>query len=301
MASSYTLPITSLQAEKLRKKLKAQGFEFSTKPYAIYSVKTKGLSMTVYEKGPKILLQGKKAKEFIEFTLEPEILGEVVVTHDAVVEPEQFEPHIGVDESGKGDYFGPLVIAGVYTEESSARELIKLGVTDSKLIKDKTIHSLANKIRAMKGVSHSVVLISPKRYNDLYAQFKNLNKLLAWGHAKVVANILEEVPDCPRSLSDQFSSSEFVLAHAFKQQGITLELQQRTKAENDVAVAAASILARDRFVQWMKKASEGADITIPFGGSKKVDQVARAILSKHGDEKLKQLVKLHFVNSKRVF
>jgi len=301
MSNSHTFPITSLQAEALRKKLKAQGYEFAAKPYTLFSAKTKGLAVSVYEKGPKVLLQGKKAKDFIEFTLEPEILGEVVYTNPELRDPAQFEPHIGVDESGKGDYFGPLVVAGAYTEKASAQALVKLGVTDSKLITDSKIPKLAKAIREMDAVSYSVILISPKRYNELYSQFKNLNKLLAWGHAKVVANILEERPDCPRSLSDQFAKSEYVLSSAFKQQGLTLKLEQRTKAESDVAVAAASVLARDRFLSWMSKASEGAGMPIPFGGGAKVDKMGKAILKKHGKETLEQLVKLHFVNSKRIF
>jgi len=301
MPNSYTIPVTTLQGEALRKKLKAQGYEFVTKPYALYSAKTKGLSVTLYEKGPKLLLQGKKAKEFVEFTLEPEILGEVVISNPELRDPAQFEPHIGVDESGKGDYFGPLVIAGAYTEKESARKLVDLGVTDSKLITDKAIPKLADAIRKMDGVSYSEVLISPKKYNELYGKFKNLNRLLAWGHAKAVANILEERPNCPRSLSDQFSKNEQVLAYAFKSQGLSLKMEQRTKAESDVAVAAASVLARERFIKWMAKASEGAGISIPFGGSAKADKVAKIILSKHGKEKVEDLVKLHFVNSTRVF
>ncbi|MBR2144169.1 MAG: ribonuclease HIII, partial [Akkermansia sp.] len=164
-------------------------------------------------------------------------------------------PHFGVDESGKGDYFGPLVVAGVYSDERCAAELVRLGCKDSKSIPDdKKIHAIAEKIKKTAGVVYEVICIGPRRYNELYSEMGNLNRLLAWGHARVIAALHEKVPTCPRALSDQFAN-EWVLKRALGQRHIPVQLEQRTKAESDVAVAAASILARDRFVQWVQQAS----------------------------------------------
>ena len=148
--------------------------------------------------------------------------------------------HIGTDESGKGDYFGPLVAAGVFVPEGQEDVLRELGVRDSKRISDNRVRELAEQIRA--GYPHSVVAIGPERYNALYAKIKNLNKLLAWAHARVIENILEEV-NCARAVADQFGD-ELYIRNALMKKGKDIELIQRTKAEDDPAVAAASILAK---------------------------------------------------------
>ena len=148
--------------------------------------------------------------------------------------------HIGTDESGKGDYFGPLVAAGVFVPEGQGEVLKELGVRDSKRISDNRIRDLAEQIKS--GYPHSVVSIGPERYNALYTKIKNLNKLLAWAHARVIENILEEV-NCGRVVADQFGDEGYI-RNALMKRGKDIELIQRTKAEDDPAVAAASILAR---------------------------------------------------------
>ena len=92
------------------------------------------------------------------------------------------------------------------------------------------------------------MLIGPERYNDLYEKFGNLNKLLGWGHARVIENLLAKKPDCPRSLSDQFADAK-VIQQSLLQHGRKIEIEQRTKAESDVAVTGASILAREAFIE----------------------------------------------------
>ena len=292
--TSHTAPLTPAQAARLREVLEDRGYEFVEKPHTLYAARKGKLNVAVYEKGPKVLVQGKETEDFITFLLEPEILGEARLGYEEELDPEMFAPHFGIDESGKGDYFGPLVIAGTYTDASVARALKAAGVMDSKRISSaKRIRDLAAKIREVPGIAISVVAIGPERYNEMFSSFGNLNRLLAWGHAKVIANLAAQKPGCPRALSDQFARPE-VLARALKQQNINIQLDQRTKGESDIAVAAASILARERFIDWIDKTSAASGITLPLGASAAVIEAARELLSRHGKDALCKVVKLHF-------
>jgi ribonuclease HIII len=189
--TTYTAPLTGEQVTALRKLLESAGFEFSPKPYTIYYAQKNKLSAAVYEKGPKLLLQGKGVEDFVSFELEPKILGEARLGYEEVHVPEMFEPHFGIDESGKGDFFGPLVIAGAFTNRVIARSFLEHGIQDSKRIgSDAKIRSLAKMIRQTPDVAIEVVQIGPERYNDLYQKFGNLNSLLGWGHARVIETLL---------------------------------------------------------------------------------------------------------------
>jgi ribonuclease HIII len=298
--TSHTAALSAAQADTLRGILEDRGFEFADKPYALFSAKKGKLNVTVYEKGPKVLVQGRETEDFVRFTLEPEVLGEARLGYEEVLQPDMFEPHFGIDESGKGDFFGPLVIAGVYSDAAIARALLDAGIMDSKRItSDKRIRELAGKIRDIPGLAHSVVAIGPEKYNELHGRFGNVNRLLAWGHARVIANLAGQRPDCPRALSDQFARPE-VLGRALKQQRVDIELEQRTKGEADVAVAAASILARERFVDWMRKTSAAAGIELPFGASDAVIEAGRQVVERHGAAALGRVGKLHFRTSARI-
>ena len=205
-----------------------------------------------------------------------------------------FEPHFGIDESGKGDFFGPLVIAGAYVDKGIARQLINIGVMDSKRIgSDNRIRALAEEIRRTPGLIYNVVLIGPQKYNSLYEKFANLNDLLAWGHARVIENLLEAKPDCKRSLSDKFAN-ENVIKRALLKQGRLIQIDQRTKAESDIAVAAASILAREKFVQWLDRANKQFGMVLPKGVSAGVKTAAQALVAKHGFDALQSAAKTHF-------
>src|SRR5262249_25993292 len=197
--TSFTSLLTPQQASDLRALLEELGFEFSSKQYTLFFAQKDKLSVAVYEKGPKILIQGKGVEEFIQFELEPKILGEAKLGYEEVHSPEMFEPHFGVDESGKGDFFGPLVIAGAYADRGIARKLLDAGVQDGKRIgSDARIRALAEMIRKESMGLFDVVLIGPAKYNELYEKFSNLNSLLGWGHARVIENLLAKKPNCPR-------------------------------------------------------------------------------------------------------
>jgi ribonuclease HIII len=204
--------------------------------------------------------------------------------------------HIGTDESGKGDYFGPLVVAGFYGLEDQEPVLRELGVRDSKALSDGRVRSIAEALR--QGYVHSVVTIGPEKYNELYGKFRNLNKLLAWGHARVIENILGLV-DCGRAVTDQFGDERFVLS-ALMGKGRTIMLQQRPRGEEDFAVAAASILARAEFLRRMAELSSQWGVDLHKGAGPPVEASAAAFLRRHGAEALPQVAKMHFKITERV-
>src|SRR5256885_7135786 len=286
--NSYTHPLTAEQAKALRALLEELGFEFSPKDYTILFAQKNKLSVAVYEKGPKVLVQGKGVEEFVQFELEPKILGEAKLGYEEVHAPEMFEPHFGVDESGKGDFFGPLVIAGVYVDRGIARNLIDAGVQDSKRISsDARIRALADAIRKNSMSLAEAVLIGPAKYNELYEKFGNLNKLLAWGHARVIENLLAKKPDCPRSLSDQFADAR-VIEQSLLRHGRKIAIQQRPRAESDIAVAAASILAREAFISWLDRRSKNLGVRLERGVSPAVKVAAGRLVEGKGPELLRQ-------------
>ncbi len=198
--------------------------------------------------------------------------------------------HIGVDESGKGDFFGPLCIAGVLVDEKSEKLFADLGIKDSKKISDKKILELEKSIRA--NAVHSVVAISNGRYNELYANIKNLNRLLAWGHARVIENICENNA-CDYALSDKFGD-ESLIKSALMKNGRNIELKQMVRAESDIAVAAASILARATYVRKMAEMENVYGIKFPKGCASQVKDAAKEFISKYGKDRLKEVCKTHF-------
>jgi len=292
--NSYTQLLTKDQASKLRSLLDELGFEFSAKQYTLFFAQKNKLSVAVYEKGPKVLVQGKGVEEFVQFELEPKILGEAKLGYEEVHAPEMFEPHFGVDESGKGDFFGPLVIAGAYVDRGIARKLIDAGIQDSKRVSsDARIRALADAIRKNSMGLVDVVLIGPTKYNELYEKFGNLNKLLAWGHARVIENLLAKKPDCPRSLSDQFGDAR-VIEQSLLRQGRKIDIQQRPRAESDIAVAAASILAREAFINWLDREGKRLGMRLERGVSPAVKTTAEKLVESKGAGVLREVAKVHF-------
>ena len=303
MAGQYSIEMGKSEARALHGKLAAlRSFTECKRDYANFCMEGDGLNVAYYPKRGRLLVQGKNAEEFVN-----ELLPLAVPTSRSAAGQKpvpsgktDMRPHFGIDESGKGDYFGPLVIAGVYSNEETAPQLLAAGCRDSKLISDDNkIHEIAEKVKRIPGVAWEIVCIGPKRYNELYADFKNLNRLLAWGHSRVMAALHEQVPTCPRALSDQFANPR-VLQLALRKMGVPIQLEQRTKGESDIAVAAASILARDRFVQWMREAAAAAACDLPLGCAPHVEKAARKFILRHGEERLGDVAKLHFKVTARV-
>jgi ribonuclease HIII len=204
--------------------------------------------------------------------------------------------HIGTDESGKGDYFGPLVVAGMFLPEKQESVLIELGVRDCKKISENRVRELSEVLK--KGYKHSLVVIGPPKYNELYEKLRNLNRILAWAHARVIENILEVV-DCSLAITDQFGNKLFV-QNALMQKGKTIELVQQTKAEEDLAVAAASILARAEFLKRIYFLSQDAGVELPKGSSPLAEEAGAKLVELQGAQVLEKVAKKHFKLTPRI-
>lgn len=206
-------------------------------------------------------------------------------------------PIIGVDESGKGDFFGPLVIAAVCLRTEQNQQLTNLGVKDSKKITDKKILRLANEIKSQ--CDFEVIVINPLKYNQLYQKIKNLNKLLGWGHAKAIENLLAKT-SAKRAISDKFGKDNFILDN-LQEKGKQIELIQKVRGEAHPAVAAASIVARAEFVKRMGRLSTEVGLKLPLGASSIVDNAGKELVKKEGRGILEKTAKIHFKNYKKIF
>ncbi len=288
--SSYTCKLTDAQAEALQDWLRAHHYKFREVPYARFAAEKDKTNLVFYESG-KLVVQGKGTQEFIEFVLEPEILKEARLGYEAVLNPELLLPRLGVDESGKGDFFGPLCIAGAYVNESVVKAWADAGVRDSKNISsDRRIKELADLIRNTPGCVTAVVPIGNEAYNRLYGKMRSVNTMLAWGHARVIENLMGQkhrmTPPPVRAISDQFASNKEVVAKALMSLGREIELVQKHRAEEDLAVAAASILARHEFVSRLGALEKQFGLALPKGASAAVDATAKEFIAKNGADKL---------------
>jgi ribonuclease HIII len=201
---------------------------------------------------------------------------------------------VGVDESGKGDFFGPLVVAACYVGPEHLAELE--GVKDSKKLTDIQAVRLAETIRRV--CPHSIIAMMPPKYNELYAKIGNLNKLLAWGHAQAIENVLEKQP-ANLIISDQFAAGGQAVKSRLKERGRQAEFVSRVRAESDIAVAAASILARAEFLSRLKQLSGQFEIDLPKGATNVIG-TGKQFVKKHGPEQLSQVAKMHFKTSQQV-
>jgi ribonuclease HIII len=291
--ATFTTKIDLKLADKLKKDLLDQGFELTTPPYTIFSAKKKGVSCTLYESG-SLTVQGKEKGPFIEFYLEPEILQEFRFSH-ATAHIDK-TPHIGMDEAGKGDFFGPLCVAAVYADSDGIVKMQEMGVQDSKRLSDASIKKIAGKIRA--SYSYTVIRLFPMKYNELQAKFKNLNRLLGWAHAAALEDVIRKT-DCKEALLDQFADKH-VMENALKQKKIEVNLQQKVRGEEDLVVAAASILARAGFLEGLDTLSQEIGVPLPKGASSQVIEVGRKLVAKFGPEILSKVAKTHFKTMKDV-
>jgi ribonuclease HIII len=285
--NTFVATIDIALADKLREDLVDQGFEMKTVLHAIFSAQKEGVSCTLYKSG-KLMVQGKKKDEFIAYYLEPEVLKDFSYSYPKACVDKT--PHMGIDEAGKGDFFGSLCIAGVYADGAAIEKLLGLGVKDSKKMADSVIEALAKEIK--KIVPYAVIAISPKKYNELYPRFQNLNRLLSWGHASVIEQLVEKT-GCREVLIDKFGDESLVIG-ALKKKSVIVNLTQRHRAEEDVVVAAASILAREAFVIGIRFLSREAGFEIPKGASTAVVIAAQKLIHQMGKGVLEKFVKVHF-------
>jgi len=297
--NSFTYKLTPDQQNILEQILSEGNFRPEIVPHTKIAVSNEDTRINLYNSG-KCLVQGKGAKDWISFYLEPHVLGVAALGYEELLNPEATAPHMGIDESGKGDFFGPLVIASAFIDESIAADLKALDVKDSKRItSDKKAMFLAGEIRRVLKGRFNLVTVGPVAYNRLYAKMRNVNKLLAWGHARAIENLLEKVPDCPRALADQFGPTRQI-EQALMKNGRSIKLEQKHKAESDLAVAAASILARAEFLRALETMGKTYETEIPKGASLKVREVAESIIKGHGPNILIETCKCHFKTADQV-
>lgn len=300
---SFTRSLSLPEQERLLDHIRGGPYESRGVAYARAAAKKPGLNLVLYESG-KCVAQGKGVPEWIEFVLEPEILLSAgspapEKAEGAPGEDEAYEPHIGIDESGKGDFFGPMVVAAFRVTPHDRELLRRLGARDSKRIKsDRKIASVADGLTDALPRQCEVLVLGPETYNRLTAKMGGVNRVLAWAHATVLENLLERFPDTPRAVADQFGP-EHQIQRALKARGKGIDLVQRHKAESDPAVAAASILARHRFVREMGALSDLAGATLPRGATH-VRDAAEQLVRRAGPEILARIAKTHFRTTRQV-
>ncbi len=296
--TSHTCKLSDAQAASLEKHLRENDYKFREVPYARFAAEKEKTNVVFYQSG-KLVVQGRGTQDFVEFVLEPMILQEVKLGYETVLHPELLAPRIGVDESGKGDFFGPLCVAAVYLNQTMIPAWKNAGIRDSKNIgSDRRIAELAQLIRQTPGCVFSVVPIGNAAYNRLYAKMKSVNTLLAWGHARAIENMMGAAdrmhPPPVRAISDQFAHDKGVIAKALMALGRSIELVQRHKAEEDLAVAAASILARNEFVTRLRELGRNYEMVFPKGGGTNVDVAAKEFVARRGAAALNEVGKTHF-------
>ena len=293
--TSFTYELDNDQQELLLGVMLNGNYRKREVPYSLWSIEGDHFNATLYEKEKhgkrKLCVQGSKAEDFILYTLEPRVLGGASLGYETVLNPALVAPHAGGDESGKGDYFGPLVVCCAYTDEKLSAQMQELGVKDCKQTSDK-----------------AVVKLGPAAYNRLYAKMRNINRMLAWAHATAVEELLEKRPECPRVVIDQFAPTEATIARALKPRGKAVKVEQRHKAEDDIAVAAASVIAREIFLRDIMKMgeelfgppAEGRE-NVPAGSSDpRVAALAERMVARGGAVWLMNHCKAHFRTTDKV-
>lgn len=283
---TYSLKFDTSLIEHYKDVFKKEEGEFSYPQYTFFSFKNKNWQVTFY-RSAKLLIQGKNPEYIMEKYFNLKNDNSCFSDNNGDLAP---YPHIGSDESGKGDFFGPLCAAGCYLEEASAKELKQMGVMDSKKLDDKKILKLADEIRKIAAVSF--IVIRNKRYNELYFEYKNLNKLLTKAHIRIIKNLIEKT-NANHAVLDKFAD-EKVVNSFLEEKGKKINLIQREKAEQDTAVAAASIIARAEYVKKMEELKEKYNFIFPKGAGDIVLQAGKDFIKKYGINELENVSKTHF-------
>ncbi len=288
--TSYTIKLSLAQMDALGLALSNRGWPTRVVPYARHAFDGDGVKVVAYESG-KLVIQGSKTEDFVTNLLEPEITGEFLLGYEEVNHPEWFEPHAGLDESGKGDLFGPIVSACVVADGDMVGKWMEAGIRDSKTITDGAIMKMASLIRNTNGAVVKTAFTGMPKYNELYEKFgRNLNKLLAWLHGRSLLEALR-IRQPKWGLLDQFSKQPLVQQYV---KDSAFDLRMRTKAEDDPIVAAASIIARSTWLEQMKKLEEKAGRVLPKGSGAQAKEVASQLFERLGENGMGEFCKLHF-------
>ena len=295
-----TLIITDDKFEQFKDYLTQQGYSFEERPHQYFLARKGGLVVNLYLSGKIVIAGNDKMRragvvEFLD-TLEAEQHIKVKKEYDPI---EIAGIRLGTDEAGKGDYFGPLVIAGVLADEAQVLKMESLGIKDSKSLSDTTIQNFASKIKKIVGRKQfNVVVINPIKYNLLIAEMKNLNSLMGWGHARAIENILMHSANCQTAISDQFGDQSFI-ENALMKHGKKIQLIQTPKAEREMTVAAASILARSESLNRMRNMSQVYGFDFPRGATDVIATV-KDFVEKFGYQALLNVAKIHFKTTGKI-
>jgi ribonuclease HIII len=270
--------------------------EFNFEAFVISGKESLKLLVFFGRKGIKTILQGNKEGDLYK-KVNSIIFGESLFPGKEIIkEPESY---IGIDESGKGDYFGPLVIAGAFVNEKIKNDLVNAGVKDSKQLSDYNIRKISADIKKiLTEKNYNIVAINPEKYNQLYLKIGNVNKLLAWGHARVLENLLSKVKTAD-AISDKFGNENYIIS-SLMAEGKKINLIQTHKGERFIGVAAASIFAREKFIEWFAKQEREFKITLHKGASGLTNDAAKYIVKNFGEEHLIKVAKLHFKTTKKI-
>lgn len=287
----YTIKLTDEQMDAVKAWCDKRLWSFYEVDHARFAFKGDKINIVGYHSG-KLVVQGKKTEDWVTFVLEAEITGTPKLGYDDVLHPEWFETHAGLDESGKGDLFGPLVAATVIADRPMIETWRKAGLQDSKRItSDAAILKLDKLICETRGVVVKRMCLRMAKYNELYHKFGgNLNRLLAWMHATALESALKE-RHVPWGMLDQFSKQPLVQRQV---KVPDFELKMQTKAEADPVVAAASVVARAEYVRRMNALSEQCGIKLLKGASAQVRKQGEELVQKLGKDALGDYAKLHF-------
>lgn len=250
----------------------------------IYHSVKKGISVVINAKSNNPL------KPVLERCITPVMSIDSVPQHN-------WQHWVGSDECGKGDFFGPLIVCGFYLDKKDLNTIKKIGVYDSKKLKQEQIIAIAKELYKQFNNNIECLILKPTKYNELYANFagqhKNLNDLMAWAHSKVLDNLINKHQQIEGVFIDQFSPSKKA-SMMLKKLHPQMQIIERPDGEQDYAVAAASIIARYQLLQSFELMSRFYKMKFKMGAGAGVKTTAQSFIKLYGKDRLGEVIKLHF-------
>jgi ribonuclease HIII len=294
---TLVVQLAPLHADALKRQLDPARFDLRSAPHAFFSAKGEGVVVTFYESG-KLVIQGLGARAFAERYVEA--LGGAPAAPRAVGAPSQRPvaralevASIGSDECGKGDYFGPLVVCAVRLEPGEARELDGGLVRDSKTLSDEACLRMGAALRSR--YPHAIARLDPPEYNATWGRVRNVNEVLADLHERAIRELARPGDHV---LVDKFASESLLKRRLAS---LDIRLEQRVRAESElIAVAAASIIAREEFLGALRELSEASAVDLHKGAGEPADRSAQRFVALHGRASLARVAKVHFKNTQRI-
>ncbi len=281
--ASVTKTMTKDEIFQLKESLSGMILKTSQPAYTYYQIKLEDCTITAYTSG-KVVFQGKDLSWMEEET---------------APEQELPFPMAGSDEVGTGDYFGPVVVAACIVEKENEKELKAIGIHDSKQITDNKIKKLAADIKKL--CSHTILIVSPEKYNQVH-KAHNMVDIKCLLHNQAYVNLRNKGYELPEFMViDQFVSEKNYYRYLSKEKDVIRNIHFETKAENKyIAVACASVLARNAFLEYWEKMEETYQFTFDKGSGTKVDECAARFVDQFGFENLGKVAKLHFKNTEKL-